>query len=597
LRDVSFDRSIMQNCARFRSALAQLALALSVAGLSGCDEAELFANGSKVAEIRVTPEVIVLRQGQQMPINVELFDENGVPLPGTGVSFASVDTLVMTVTQSGVVRANSGSGSTQIIVAAQGRARSIQVSAKQVLTRIALIGSPATLSQLDSVQLEARAIDAAGHVIPGVGVSFSVPESDIAEVTHTGLVRSAGPAGDVHLSLSATHDGRTVSATAGIAVTPVAARIKGVPSVLTVPEGSSSVLNPTILDRKGDVMPSPSLKLTSADTTLVRTTDDGVIYSVGSQGTTTVTVQSDTVIREVSVWVVAYSASEWNVIGSMQTPDVSDVAIASTGPFLVGRRQGPPSLGNWRELGRPRELTGAPPASAVAFSPDGRTSYFSTAKGGVVAFDIASNRARWATEAAPGATALAVSRDGDVLYMSAATKGVVAVRTADGEVLWRGPASWNGVSSMELLESRGVLLLRREGVLSEVNLATRAIRDVPWTLTSGVIRATPDGTELWTTLPGGNALQVLRASDLTPLRRIQLPCTPSDIAHARDGRESYVSCVAGIGGGGGLLVMEKRGSLLARIVRLPGSPSRIALSPEGRMLLVSNGMGRVDVLR
>lgn len=571
----------------------------ALSALAACDETERLTTNAKVARITASPETIVLRQGEQAAINVELFDADGLPLPGAGVSFASMDTLVMTVTQAGVIRANRGSGNTQIIVAANGVATTVQVSATQVLATVVLVNPPPSVPQLDSVQLQAQALDLVGHPIPGSRVSWFVGERDRGEITHTGLFRASAQTGELRIGMTATHEGRTVAGSAVVLVKPVAAQMKGLPALVTVDEGSSTVLSPTVLDRGGDVMAPAPLLVIPADTTLIRAADDGVIYSVGGQGTTIVTVRSDTVTRQVPVWVTAWSTSSWNRVGTVFAHDVSDVAAADH-QFIIGRMHGPPTVGDWRAAGRSVTMGAAAGSSAVALTRDGRISFMAlAARDAVASYDMAARRQLWRAEGA--AAALAVSADGTTLYQGGGNGedggGVVALDVRDGRELWRGPQDWSGIRALQLIESRRTIVALRHDMISTLNLDTRGAHEVPLGFRAGTMRASPDGTELWLTVPGGNAIQVLRTSDYSQVRRLSLPCTPSDIAHSPDGREAYVSCAAGVGDGGGLLVLERRGTFVARVVLLTGTPGRIAISPDGRTLLVGNGSGRVDVFR
>ncbi|MGQ0766551.1 MAG: YncE family protein [Gemmatimonadota bacterium] len=571
----------------------------SLLALAACDEAERLTTNVKVARIKASPETIVLRQGEQAAINVELFDADGLLMPGAGVSFASMDTLVMTVTQTGVIRANRGNGNTQIIVAANGVATTVQVSATQVLASVVLLNPPSAVPQLDSVQLQAQAQDVVGHPITGSRVSWFVGERDRGDITFNGLFRASAQTGELRIGMTATHDGRTVTGSAALVVRAVAAQMKGLPAVVTVGEGSSTVLSPTVLDRGGDVMAPAALQVLPADTTLVRATDDGVIYSVGGQGTTMVTVRSDAVSRQVPVWVTAWSSSSWNKVGAVFAHDMSDLAAADH-QFIVGRMHGPPTVGDWRDAGRSATMGAAAGASAVALTRDGRISFMAlVARDAVASYDMAARRQLWRIEGA--ASALAVSIDGATLFYAGRDGegggGVVALDARGGRELWRGPQDWAGIRALELIESRRTAVVLRQDMIGTLHLDTRGAREVPLAFRAGAMRASPDGTELWLTVPGGNAIQVLRTSDYSQVRRIGLPCTPADVAHSPDGREAYVSCAAGVGDGGGLLVLERRGTLVARVVLLSGSPGRIAVSPDGRTLLVGNGAGRVDVLR
>src|SRR5213593_879837 len=173
-----------------------------------------------VATVSVTPASLSLTAGQTGQLTATPRDSAGNALPGRVVTWVSSNTVVATVSGSGLVTAKAG-GSVTITATSEGQSGSAAVTVTTVPVATVSV-TPASLSLTvgQTGQLTATPRDSAGNPLAGRVVTWVSSNTVVATVNGSGLVtaKAAGSA-----TITATSEGQsgsaTVTATAATAVT------------------------------------------------------------------------------------------------------------------------------------------------------------------------------------------------------------------------------------------------------------------------------------------------------------------------------------------------------------------------------------------
>jgi len=151
-----------------------------------------------VASVEVALAKSSVLVGENTLATATVKDANGSVLSGRGISWASSDPTVATVTTAGQVAALKA-GTTNISAASEGRsgAATLTVSRVPVASVVVSLASSA-LTIGHTTQATASVKDANGNVLPGRAVTWSSEFPFIADVNASGLVNAVS-AGNVHI--------------------------------------------------------------------------------------------------------------------------------------------------------------------------------------------------------------------------------------------------------------------------------------------------------------------------------------------------------------------------------------------------------------
>ena len=142
--------------------------------------------------VAVAPDTVVFHAlGQAARLLAEVRDAAGRVMAGELVTWASGDTLVVTVDSTGLATAVRG-GTTAIVASAGSVSAEATVTVEQLAGSVVVSPPADTIAPGGTVQLVAEAFDDNGHAAEGVPFRWSSSDASVARVDASGLVTGVG---------------------------------------------------------------------------------------------------------------------------------------------------------------------------------------------------------------------------------------------------------------------------------------------------------------------------------------------------------------------------------------------------------------------
>ena len=277
---------------------------LVAAGCSGGSDSAVDPGGLQpIRSVRLTPPTSEVGLGGTLQLKLLALDasDNEVEAAG-GAVWASADTLIATVSQSGLVTGRR-LGVVQLQAVLDGKSAFSVVTV--VAARVAAVAvAPATASTTagGTVQLSARTTDAGGAVLNDRLVFWQSSNDAVARVTSTGLVSgvAAGTA-----TITATSEQKSGTATVTVAAPgPVTTRVDVSPASAGLVVGGTQQLTATPRDAAGNARTGRTVTWTSSDATVAAVNGSGVVTAVKA-GAATITATADGVSGTAAITVTA----------------------------------------------------------------------------------------------------------------------------------------------------------------------------------------------------------------------------------------------------------------------------------------------------
>ena len=171
------------------TSLLHTALVSSVLAALGCS-----GSSGPGATLVVTPDSILLNRNSTSQLSVTALDAAGHLITGVAVEFNSDDTLIVTVTNLGLVQSHDSVGNTTIRVRGAGAFRDVPVRVIPTPASVAISPADTTIFQYDTARFRAVVLAITGDTIRSLPITWSSTDTTIATVTTSGLARSAGRA-------------------------------------------------------------------------------------------------------------------------------------------------------------------------------------------------------------------------------------------------------------------------------------------------------------------------------------------------------------------------------------------------------------------
>lgn len=439
---------------------------------------------------------------------------------------------------------------------------------------------PATVPQGGTLQLIARVVDDKGHEVANQSVEYSSGDGSLLSVSPTGMVTSLG----VLATVSITAAQGDVFSSIDVTVQAVPGSIEPTPVNVALASGGTQQLTVTVKDILGDTMEAPVTY--SGDNNAVFTVSPtGLVTSVGPDGTGTVTITSDTVVKEIGVFVGTVPAG--TLLANIPVAGAPySVAVSATGKMIL-------SLAALTKVARgdisaysfPTLLeVGLIQPLGVIMNPAGTKAYVGLPQG-IAVVDLVTNAVSLPISGAQVGQvfSVAISPDGARLYASSTGGKVYAINTATN-VVTDSSATIGIVEQLAVHPTLQLVYGITDDGTYELNASTlAAVRT--FSPTGKGIAVTPDGSELYA------------ISEFTGMRVITLS----------NGNVTPVATSAGFGvavrdneviiAGGSTVQFINRSTLgIIRTLTVGSNNRRPTATPSG-VIVVPDEDGRVLFLR
>lgn len=210
-----------------------------------------------------------LTDAQQLTASVK--DQNGSPMSGVAVSWASSNTGVATVSSTGLVT-SVGNGTAAITATAGAASAAAQVIVQQVASSLALSHDSLILARPgDTLRVSATVRDAKGAAMVQAQLSWTSSDTLIARVNSSGLVTaiSTGTAG-----ITASSGGQIATTAARVLLVP-AASVELTPSRAFLVTADTLHLTATVRDAGGAAITGHTVAWTVSDTSVASVSSTG----------------------------------------------------------------------------------------------------------------------------------------------------------------------------------------------------------------------------------------------------------------------------------------------------------------------------------
>ena len=250
--------------------------------------------------VAVTPAAVELNAlGATRQLTAQVLDQNGQPMAGATVTWASGAAGVATVNAAGLVTA-AGNGTATITATAGGVSGTATVTVRQEVSTVAVSPAADTLVEGDTLRLAAMASDANGHAMAGEVFAWSSTDTLVARVDDAGLVAGVG-AGEAQVT--ATSSGVTGSAALVVEV-PAPTTVTLTPDTVELAAlGDTVRLVAEVRDQIGRAVEGEAVSWSSGDT-LVATVDSTGLVTAAGIGATTITATAGPVSGSAAVTVM-----------------------------------------------------------------------------------------------------------------------------------------------------------------------------------------------------------------------------------------------------------------------------------------------------
>lgn len=242
-----------------------------------------------VAGVRVAPETATLDIiGATLPLGAAAVFASGDTVPDRVIAWTSIDPLVATVAQDGVVTAHA-EGIARIRAAHADHASEAVVTVAARVARVAIAPSTFTLNVGDRRELRATAFDAGGSRLDRA-IVWSSGNPAVATVTRDGSVLAVAP-GDAVIQASPVGGGPSGDARITVVRDPVAS-VEVHPAALELQPGASDILHAVTRNGAGELLTGRNVLWASSAEEIATVDATGRVTAV-SGGTATISATSE----------------------------------------------------------------------------------------------------------------------------------------------------------------------------------------------------------------------------------------------------------------------------------------------------------------
>ena len=266
------------------SAVRTAGIAASAEGKSGV--ATITVTPLPVALVLVSPANSTALLGQNPQLTATTQDSSGQFLTGRSIAWASLDTTVARVSNSGQLTTVALGGAT-ITATSEGRSGTATLTVVPVPVRsVTVIPASSTVFVGQRVQFAATVRDSAGGALSGRTVTWSTSDSVAFEIASAGQATAIGRAAALvaTVTVTATSEGSSGTASVTVRQAPIAGLAITPDSALVMP-GNSVLFVGVVRDSSGATIPGLPIAWSSSDTTVARVSSTGLATALAYVGT------------------------------------------------------------------------------------------------------------------------------------------------------------------------------------------------------------------------------------------------------------------------------------------------------------------------
>lgn len=305
-----------------------LLAALMIVGISACTSETITApEPAKATTVSLNVTAAQLEIGRTVNITATVKDQRDSVMTGKTITWASNNTSIATVSQTGVVTA-VGRGQASIVASFEGKSATATIFVVDpTVSSVALTATlPSTFYVGQTVQATALPKDGLNNTLPNFAVTWTSSVPAVATVSSTGLITAVSAGTTV---ITATSGGRSGTLNVTVSLVPVA-RVS-LALVGTAQIGRTVTVTPTLRSANNTTLPltQRSLLWASSVDSIAEISELGVITGLAA-GTTIITC-----VVEGKVAVLNVTVTEVAINHLAVTPDSADVKVGETKQYFV----------------------------------------------------------------------------------------------------------------------------------------------------------------------------------------------------------------------------------------------------------------------
>ena len=271
-------------------------------GVVNCDDGDGDAEPPPpppiVDRVTVSPSSPSIEKGETQQFTASAYDSDNGIISGKTFNWSSSNTLVATISASGLARGVSA-GSTTITASVDGKSGTATLTVTEppppppIVDRVTVSPSSPSIEKGETQQFTASAYDSDNEIISGKTFNWSSSNTLVATISASGLARGVS-AGST--TITASVDGK--SGTATLTVTepppppPVVDRVTVSPSSPSIEKGETQQFTASAYDSDNEIISGKTFNWSSSNTLVATISASGLATGV-SAGSTTITASVD----------------------------------------------------------------------------------------------------------------------------------------------------------------------------------------------------------------------------------------------------------------------------------------------------------------
>lgn len=242
-----------------------------------------------VSTVALTPAADTLVEADTLRLSAQASDANGHAVEGAAFEWASSDTLVAVVDDSGLATGVAEGTATITATSSEVTGSAELTVAVPMPTTVAVSPDAVALSALgDTARLSARVFDQTGRPMAGAAISWSSSEASVATVDSSGLVTAEGMGSAMVRATSGEASGSAI-----VTVMQSADSVTVLPVAATIGPGDTLRLVAKAFDANGHPLAGEEFAWSSSDDSVATVDASGLVTGVGEGSTTIAALLED----------------------------------------------------------------------------------------------------------------------------------------------------------------------------------------------------------------------------------------------------------------------------------------------------------------